>query len=619
MSKQFSRVIKLKILLVGLAFLLIMPVLAACGDSPQAATATPAPATPTAPAATPTANQGQPATLAATPTVKQPVVVIPPATVTPLENDGPTATPAATIPSGPLVTAPASTPSGSVPASTSPAANETATPAGTPRNNATTVQAGPPPPATTFPGGQPPTSQPASTPQNASSVIFYLKDGALMVNVPGEKASRQVAAKVYSYLQDGKSRVVFLQQTGDEPDQTIQLLLGSLANGQLQVNKLDTGLFKTLPTEQQNDRPAGLYGVDTRAMGEMAISPDGSQVVYTKANLSGPTFDGMSSQEKPTELWLANLDPTSPAPKQLVPNEKDYIAQPLWSPDGKRIAFIRTTAFGTGAGYATALWSVYKDGSRLAFLTGPDLGKIDGEAFSAHPAFNLRWVGPQVLAFQATNQAEFPIFLHDLSLGRDFPVAIATEAAPNAVFCEGIGRYIYLKSNPDGGPQPGAFSVGITNPANQTGTVDKDAVELYGCEGNNLLYRTTKNQVVLARLNSNGTVVVSKGLAIEQGSDIQVQAKLAPGGKLAAVQAGKITRVLADSGQVTELKSGSLKYETLLLEWVTDKALVGLAFNTGQPYQILAANLAGEQVFKTLDEGDTLIFAGPEQTAKGNF
>jgi hypothetical protein len=446
--------------------------------------------------------------------------------------------------------------------------------------------------------------------------VFYLKDGGLMVNVPGEKESRQVAPKVFSYTQDGKGRAIYLEQASDG---TVNLKLVSLAGGTLQATTLDTRLFVALPSNQQNDRPGGIYGLDTRAMGELALSPDGSQVVYTKANLSGPTFDGMFTGEKPTELWLANLDPAKPAPKQLVPNDKDYITHPLWSPDGNRIAFIRTTGFGTGAGYLTALWSVYKDGSRLVFLTGPNLGKVNGVAFSASPAFNLRWVGPQLLAFQASNQVSFPLFLHDLSLGQDFPAPLVTDSAPNAVYCDGINRYVYLKFDPNTGPLPGAYSVGLTNAASQSETVDKDALELYDCAGNILLYRDNKGQVIMAHLGLDGKISDSKSLSLDKSNDTQVRARLAPGGKLAAVQAGKITRVLAENGQVTELKSGSFKYETLTLDWVSDKVVVGLAFNSDQPAQLLAANLAGEQVFKALDVGTVLSFAGPGETAKGNI
>lgn len=134
-----------------------------------------------------------------------------------------------------------------------------------------------------------------------------------------------------------------------------------------------------------------------------------------------------------------------------------------------------------------------------------------------------------------------------------------------------------------------------------------------------MLYLNNKGQVAFALLNTDGTIAGSKKLPIGQGSDVRVAAKIAPGGRLAVVQVGKVTRVLADSGQITELKSGSFNYDTLNLEWISDKTLVGLAYTTGQPGQLLVANLSGEQVFKSLDTGDTILFAGPSKVVKTDF
>lgn len=97
----------------------------------------------------------------------------------------------------------------------------------------------------------------------------------------------------------------------------------------------------------------------------------------------------------------------------------------------------------------------------------------------------------------------------------------------------------------------------------------------------------------------------------------QVVAKLAPGGKMAAVQVGITTRLLADTGQVTELKSSQFKYEALILNWTSDSTLVGLAFTPGQTEQLLALNLAEEQTFKSLDTGKVFSFAGPGQPGTG--
>jgi hypothetical protein len=456
-------------------------------------------------------------------------------------------------------------------------------------------------------------------PNAGAGAIFYLKDGNLLAALPGEKEPRQLAKYVFSYTQAGDNRVVFMQQSSRGTDRVVQLKLINLAGAQPQESLLDTNLFVTLPANRQNEYPAGLYGVDSRAMGSLAVSPDKSQVAYVKANLSGPTFDGMFKAERPTELWLANLDPTNPQPHRLVANAKDYIAQPLWSADNSRIAFIRTDGFGTGAGYQTALWSVFKDGSRLAFLTGPQLGTLDGQPFYASPAYNLRWVGPLALAFQATNQAQDPIFLHDLSQGSDFPAVLVSNSASNAVFCAQAQRYVYLKQDPGQAGQAGAYSVSVANQGQQARALDTTAVELYGCEGNHLLYRTNQGQLILGQLNADGTLSASKSLKLGDNLPDQIIAKLAPGGQVAAVQVGKTTRLLAATGQVTELKSSQFKYETLILNWASEGTLVGLAFTPDQPGQLLAVNISSEQTFKSLDTGKVFSFAEPGQTGKGGL
>lgn len=598
-GKLFS-IRRVKNKLVGLVgFMLVAGLLlVACGDN----TVTPTPPTATVqPTVTPQAT----ATPAASPTLAGPVIAIPPGTVTPLGNQQTPADPTPT--SGPIATAPSSEPSNPT-GTPGPVQN---TPAPTSQNpQATVVNSSPVSQATPVKSG------PAS---KGSSVIFYLKDGSLWAAVPGEKAPRQVAQRVYSYTGAGEGRAVFLQQNSTGPNRFVQLKLVTLAGGQLQESLLDTRLFETLPADRQNEYPAGLYGVDTRAMADLAISPDNSQVAYIKADLTGPTFDGMFDGEKPTELWLANLDPKNPQPHRLVPSAKDYIAQPLWSSDNSRIAFIRTTGFGTGAGYSTALWSVYKDGSRLAFLTGPDLGTVQGKPFSASPAYNLRWVGPLTLGFQAFNQVQSPIFLHDLSQGKDFPTALVPNAGSDAVFCAQAQRYVYIKQNPGGEPQPGSYSISTVNPANGPGLVDANAIELYGCEGSSLLYRTNQGQVVLAQINTDGAISAARSVKFDNNQKGDGEAKLAPGGKLAVVRDGKTTRLLSVNGQVTELKTGPVKYETLILEWASENMLVGVAFTPGQTGQLLAANVAEEQAFKSLDAGSIFSFAGPGQTGKGNL
>lgn len=569
--------------------------LAACGDN-TASTAQLQPTT-TPPTSTPQISAAPTITPAASPTPAQPAQVIAPVTVTPVNNPK----------SDPTTVAATTASTNQTPASP-PAAS---TPASVPATVAPSRTAAPVP--TTAPAAV------TAAPVKSSNLIFYLKDSELMAALPGEATPRRVARNVFSYTRAGDDRVVFLQQTGSGPDRLVQLKLAKLAGTQIQESLLDTRLFVTLPANQQNDLPAGLFGLDTRAMGDMAISPDGRQVAYSKANMGGPTFDGMFENERPTELWLANLDPANPQPRRLVANDKDYIVQPLWSSDNSRIAFIRTAGFGTGAGYQTALWSVFRDGSRLAFLTGPDLGKVNGKAFSASPAYNLRWVGPMLLGFQATNQVNDPIFLHDLNQQSDFPAALASDAASNAVYCAQAQHYVYIKQGVGGAGTAGAYSVSVAKSAKGTALLDKDAVELFGCEGNSLLYRTGQGQLVLARINPDGTLTASKNFKLENNSEGAVEARLAPGGNQAVFQHGRTTRLINSSGQETELKTGQVKYETLLLSWVSDNSLIGLAFTPGQTSQLLVLNIGGDQSFMPLDAGKVFSLAEPGQSGKGEL
>lgn len=408
-----------------------------------------------------------------------------------------------------------------------------------------------------------------------------------------------------------------MQQSGSGPQRYVELKMVSLNGLQFQESLLDTHLFETLSPDKQNSFPAGLYGLDTRAMGELAVSPDNRQVAYVKADLSGKTFDGMFSGEKPTELWLATLDPNNSQPRRLAPANNDYIAKPLWSSDSNRVAFLRTTGFGTGAGYSTTLWSVYRDGSRLSFLTGPDLGKVAGNNFQATPAYNLRWVGSLAIGFQATNQVNDPIFLHDLSQAKDFPTVLVPDAAREAVYCAQAGRYVYLKSNLNGAPLSGAFSISVTSPVNGATVVDANASELYGCEGSSLLYRTGQGQVVMVRIDTAGKVSPVQTLKFENVSEGEIDAKLAPGGTMAAVRGGTNIRLVSDKGQISQLDMAGVKFETLSLEWASAGTLVALTFTPGQNGQLLVVNIGDEKAFKSLDSGSVFTFAGPGETGKG--
>jgi dipeptidyl aminopeptidase/acylaminoacyl peptidase len=71
-----------------------------------------------------------------------------------------------------------------------------------------------------------------------------------------------------------------------------------------------------------------------RFPGAPTISPDGARAAFTVTRID------LEEDEYRSRIWVADLDGSTP-PRQLTHGVKD--GQPRWSPDGRWIAFVRTT------------------------------------------------------------------------------------------------------------------------------------------------------------------------------------------------------------------------------------------------------------------------------------
>lgn len=89
-------------------------------------------------------------------------------------------------------------------------------------------------------------------------------------------------------------------------------------------------------------QPQGIRATDVfqiRELGDVALSPDGRLVAYTVREIvEDPNRRGRRTYR--THLWLAPLDGSAPA-RPLTRGDRGA-TNPLWHPDGERIAFVRS-------------------------------------------------------------------------------------------------------------------------------------------------------------------------------------------------------------------------------------------------------------------------------------
>jgi hypothetical protein len=432
--------------------------------------------------------------------------------------------------------------------------------------------------------------------------MFYFKDKALWsANTDGSNKFK-LADNVYSYLRVGFSTLVYTQVVGEGSGDVMRLKMLQVSNTGTPVRDavLDMSIFVGKSGEDPKLGPSDKYGVDSRVVGFMAVSPDGTMVAYPKGNYSGPTFEGMTGTERPSELWVADLNPQNPNARRLVPNDKDYITNPVWSSDGNRISFVRTDIFGTGAGYPTSIWSVYKDGTRLSFLTGPDLGKIDGKSYNAGPAFDFRWMNPMQLAFNSNSMHSVTLWLHDLTAGSDFPRPLALDMRSRALFCDSVRRYVYIKTGPPDYKAQGLYSVEVDKPGSSGGVppqilLDKEAEDIVTCSGDSVIYTDAQGQLYLQKMKNDGVAVGTRQkLSTSAGKQDRALAVFSPDRSYIAVYnpaADKPMSFYRADGSAVPVGGNMPKLTGFYLEWINDQvvALVGTPDYKG--YQLVTVDV----------------------------
>ncbi|HEX6606633.1 MAG TPA: hypothetical protein VF276_06925 [Chloroflexia bacterium] len=131
----------------------------------------------------------------------------------------------------------------------------------------------------------------------------------------------------------------------------------------------------------------------------LAFAPDGARLAY----LAGRADGG------PIDLWTVNSDTDAEAaPQRLAAPEAGLLLNPTWAPDGKSIAFLVANDLGTNGSYDADLTilPVPADANTQPHTVAQGHALPGGHL--ALPPFDLTWLDPHTLAFQAWNPTRGP-------------------------------------------------------------------------------------------------------------------------------------------------------------------------------------------------------------------
>jgi len=123
-----------------------------------------------------------------------------------------------------------------------------------------------------------------------------------------------------------------------------------------------------------------------------SFSPDGKTVLYRKViNTAGLNWE-LGSIEKNSEIFIANIDGNN---EINISNNAAFDGWPIWSPDGKQIAFASNR---TGPARTGQIWLMKPDGSDLQQLS-------HGPWSHAQPAWAFD--GQSIYAYQLKETEEY--------------------------------------------------------------------------------------------------------------------------------------------------------------------------------------------------------------------
>jgi serine/threonine-protein kinase len=253
------------------------------------------------------------------------------------------------------------------------------------------------------------------------SYARYLPPGLIAIGAAGGRI-------LVSRYEPGKSRLA------DTPALVLEGVQDEISNGTVQFAVAENGTLVYQPGQQGDvsvvwvDRSGRDVPVDTTLKGDFssaALSPDGSQIALTR------------SGERGSQIWVKQLRTAAFSPISQGLQDAD---RPVWTPDGRSVAFLATRD-----GHRRA-WIRRADGSDSARVTGGFGTEFDEIAFDRSGRYTL---------FRTEGSAVGTRYVLVLEKGGDsVPRALIRSRYDNfAMTLSPDGRWLAYVSDESGNPE----------------------------------------------------------------------------------------------------------------------------------------------------------------------